>query len=560
MAAGEGEIHFPEPIIQRIQSFLNGKKAAQTTILSKSWHSAWLTRPNLDLDDSHFKGSHNRRYSGEYKRSSVDDFKVHSKKTIERYEQSNLKIESFNLCMYLYHYDYFDELAEELIVKALRIGATRICLRLDRNKSFVLPNEVFGADNLVELSVRGCTIKLDDRVVIKCRRLESLSLDDDVSITIDAISKIVSSCPSIENLSIFSKFYQRCDKYVFWSESSDDEYERVEEQGPRVDASATAMPVGVVDNLIPRLRCLVLDYAWFSFFCLGDLLSRFPFLKDFTLYLNRSSKNIGTVFEEGIQISNCSLERIKLAMKGLQRYYSGVRRPTKPRRPRVKFDVPSVRKLTIECAAIPILSFISKPPSREWESHLSIECEDHLGLSTIWFKELSELLTELSQSKTHLFLNATRNMSSFDYKVGDNIIIRKHELENLTLEMTNLLYSSCYPLFDGLFRLCRPKLITQYYNDLMDDLMDDNNMQKTNIDLLCQILEEGIKFKVSSPTQFMYGLNDLEEVKAQINFDVDDDTAEWMPIPLELLLDEDSPHKYVHKQQRIRFLLKWKPI
>ncbi|KAL3645027.1 hypothetical protein CASFOL_010207 [Castilleja foliolosa] len=101
-------------------------------------------------------------------------------------------------------------------------------------------------------------------------------------------------------------------------------------------------------------------------------------------------------------------------------------------------------------------------------------------------------------------------------------------------------------------------LITQYYK--VDPYKNDSHMEKTNIDLLCRILEKGINLRVSKPTQFMYGLNDLEEVNAQINFDVDDILSEWMPIPFELLLDYDSPHKYVQPKQRIRLLLKWKPI
>ncbi|KAL3645016.1 hypothetical protein CASFOL_010196 [Castilleja foliolosa] len=540
--AGEGEIQFAEPIIHRLQSILTGKEAAQTTIVSKSWHSAWLTRPNLDFDDTYF---------GEYNCYSVDKFKNHAKKTIKRYEQSNLKIESFHLCMQIDQYGR-DDLAKKLIVKALRIGATRLCLRLSKNNEFVLPNEVFGADNLVELSVSGCRIDLDDGVDIKCRKLESLSLDDDMHISIDTVSKIVSSCPCIEKFSLLSNFYQ--ENEFAWGVSA---------WGRAVD---TLIPndekaVGLVDTLIPKLRCLVLGYVPFKTLCLGDLLFRFPFLKDFTLYINY--KCCGHCFEEGLQISNCSLERIKLVLQGFECCVDN-------RKPRVKFDVPSVRKFTFEGAVIPGLSFTSTPPSREWESHVSIiKCPrpEH-GFSTIWFNELSELLTELSRSKTHLSLNVGCNMMSIDYKAGNKIIqgLHKHELENLSIDMTNLPSLSCYALFDGLFRLCSPKLITQCYKDGPDKQLynychmnDSNYMEKTNIDLLCQILEEGVNFKVSRPTRFMYGLNDLEEVNAQA-FDMNDVPAEWKPIPFESLLDADTPYKHVQAKIRTRLLLKWKPI
>ncbi|KAL3645025.1 hypothetical protein CASFOL_010205 [Castilleja foliolosa] len=544
--AGEGEIQFPEPIIHRLQSFLDGKEAARSAIVSQSWHSAWLTRPNLDFNDSYFR-------IGPTDTSILDRFSKYAKKTIKRYEQSNLKIESFKLCMETDKYDG-TELASKLIVKALRMGATRLCVRLSKNNSFVLPNEVFGADNLVELSVSGCTIKLDDGVVIKCCSLKSLNIHDDVDrITIDTLCKIISSCNSIENLSLFPSMIPHELRYDY---------------GRRDNNANAGMAVGVVDNLIPRLRCLVLGYVSFKALCLGDLLSRFPFLKDFTLYLTQS--HFDTILEEGIQISNCSLECIKLVLQDFESYpvlhdFESNPRNRGNRKLRVKFDVPSVRKFTYEGFAIPCLSFISTPPSREWESHVSIECA-HRGLSAFWFNELSELLTELSQSKTHLSLNVGQNTSSFDYKVGDKIIqgLRKHQLENLMIDMTDLPSLSCYALFDGLFRLCRPKLITQYYKDhpviwrYGHHCDSDNHMEKTNIDFLCQTLEQGINLKVSGPTQFMYGLNDLEEVNAQA-FDMDDVPADWKPIPLESLLDDDTPYKYVQAQIRTRLLLKWKP-
>ncbi|KAL3645010.1 hypothetical protein CASFOL_010190 [Castilleja foliolosa] len=518
--AGEGEIQFPKAVIQRLQSFLTGKEAARTAIVSKSWHSAWLTRPNIDFNDSYFR-------IGPTDTSIFDRFSKYAKKTIKRYEQSNLKIESFNLCMDIGQYGC-GELAYKLIVKASRIGATRLCLRLSNNWKYVLPNEVFGADNLVELSVSGCKIDLDDRVVIKCRSLESLSLDDVDRITIDTISKIVSRCPSIEKFSSMSEI--------------DQDYEYGQTAAAR-KVAANAMAVGVVDNLIPRLRCLVLGYESYKTLCLDDSLSRIPFLKDLTVYVTHYS----TILEEGLQISNRSLERIKLTLP--LHYYEDVKL-------RVKFDVPSVRNFTYEGAITPSLSFMSTPPSREWESHVSIKRQEDF-FSTTWFNALSELLTELSQSKTHLSLHVARDMVFFDYKVRDKIIqgLRNHELENLTIHIKDLPFLTCYAFFDGLFRVCRPKLITQYYEDDPDQQQDN---RPTIIDFICQTLEEGINFKVSRPTQFMYGLKDLEEVNAQA-CDMDSVPAVWKPIPFESLLDADAPDEHVQVvKQRIRLLLKWK--
>ncbi|KAL8525249.1 hypothetical protein ACS0TY_014760 [Phlomoides rotata] len=75
----EAEFQLPEAIIQHIQSFLNGKEAAQTTLLSKSWNDAWLTRPNLDFDQKAFE-----RKSSDDTQSSQTRFWNFVNKTVER--------------------------------------------------------------------------------------------------------------------------------------------------------------------------------------------------------------------------------------------------------------------------------------------------------------------------------------------------------------------------------------------------------------------------------------------------------------------------------------------
>lgn len=50
----EGTPELPEDIIHHILSFLTAKEAAKTNVLSKSWLSAWLTNPILELCDRPF--------------------------------------------------------------------------------------------------------------------------------------------------------------------------------------------------------------------------------------------------------------------------------------------------------------------------------------------------------------------------------------------------------------------------------------------------------------------------------------------------------------------------
>ncbi|KAH6756236.1 hypothetical protein C2S53_004251 [Perilla frutescens var. hirtella] len=113
----------PEAMIHHIQSFLTGKEAARTSLLSKPWHSAWLTRPALEFDQSDF------HINGDPKLDKIE-FEKFATKTLQRYQQLNLKIESFRLHT-IRSGRGISALAKKLIVQAItRIGATDLNLKL----------------------------------------------------------------------------------------------------------------------------------------------------------------------------------------------------------------------------------------------------------------------------------------------------------------------------------------------------------------------------------------------------------------------------------------------
>ncbi|KAH6808791.1 hypothetical protein C2S51_026574 [Perilla frutescens var. frutescens] len=113
----------PEAMIHHIQSFLTGKEAARTSLLSKSWHSAWLTRPALEFDQGDFD------INGDPKLDKIE-FEKFATKTLQRYQQLNLKIESFRLHT-ISSGRGISALAKKLIVQAItRIGATDLNLKL----------------------------------------------------------------------------------------------------------------------------------------------------------------------------------------------------------------------------------------------------------------------------------------------------------------------------------------------------------------------------------------------------------------------------------------------
>ncbi|KAL8510285.1 hypothetical protein ACS0TY_017188 [Phlomoides rotata] len=187
----ETEFQLPEAIIQHIQTFLCGKEAAQTTLLSKSWYAAWLTRPNLDFDQKAFA-----RKTDNGTQSCANRFWEFVNKTLERYEKLNLRIDSLRLRIRGSSKQYICSDVNELIMKALKMGASDfkidcwIC-------AFALPHEVLESEKLERLSVSGC--KIGGKVC--CSRLKSLTLDN-VHAVGNIIGDIISSCPFIENLSL----------------------------------------------------------------------------------------------------------------------------------------------------------------------------------------------------------------------------------------------------------------------------------------------------------------------------------------------------------------------
>ncbi|KAL3640867.1 hypothetical protein CASFOL_015835 [Castilleja foliolosa] len=463
------EFQLPEPIIQHIQSFLYEKEAAQTTVLSKSWYSAWLTRPNLELADYYFKTTGGYDYEGfNY------GFSKFAKKTIQRYEESNLTIERLSLDMKTRISSMVD-LASELIVRTLKIGVTHLNLSCDHCTKFVLPHAVLESEILVQLSLAFCEI---DRNSIKCLNLESLRMYA-VGISRDTIYNIISRCPLIRELELSCI------------------HETQREIGPRAPCP-TDIPK------LCQLKCLVLCNVEFdTLWCFSDLLPKFASLLDLTL---EECKNVR-------KVCSPSLERLTFEPS---------------HRSRVEFDVPSIKKFTLRRSGInhsvfPLVCFKSTS-SKYWESHVSIKSYD--PLKTSLFLELNQLLNELSQSKIYLSLDFG-SRDSFDYEVGDIEGLPKPQVENVTVDIKYLSSLSCYALFDGLFWLCRPRFITQ---SLLPEWSID---AKKNNDFVCKTLVQGMKGTCSFQSLYKYGLCDLEEVNVEI---YDETVPVWRPLPLESFL------------------------
>lgn len=188
MATSEREL--PEPIIHHIQSFMTGKEAARTILVSKSWYKAWLTRHALDFSIVDFNCTRTR-------------FATFTTDTLQRYQDLNLKIHTFRLqlCSRLPKRCDVDELLiRSLVATAIEIGATDLDLMLNE---LMVPPEVLASETLVRLSLKSCEINGSYRV--RCSNLTSLKLEyicfegDDVLL----FRNIISCCVLIEELSLF---------------------------------------------------------------------------------------------------------------------------------------------------------------------------------------------------------------------------------------------------------------------------------------------------------------------------------------------------------------------
>ncbi|CAA0822016.1 Putative F-box/LRR-repeat protein [Striga hermonthica] len=523
MMAARGEFLLSEQIIHRIQSFLNGREAAQTTVLSKSWHQAWLTRPNLEFNryDFYF----------DYDDDDDDEFLEFMEKTIQRYEESNLKIESFSLTM-----DMLNSSCETMMIKALGMGVTRLSLVLRESYASycsLLPAEVFGCKDLVELSLSGCRIALDPQHQVQLPRLKALSLsyirvesdddsddesDDESDEVVSVVSGLLSGCPLLEKLSL-----------------------KVHDT--------------ISHPNLPKLRHLELRRLRINTSFFGDLSCKCPLMRDLSIH--------HCSFRGNLLISCPTIEYLNIEYLHIER--NSIAKTVSC----VEFDVPSIRKFKFKSFEILPYSLSFKSTNlREWESHLSIPSSCCVGTTGVI--GLNKLLTDLRHSKIHLLIEVDEinvgNTRSFNNDVWKFNGLTLHQVEELTIDGMDYNISSFmgfalgFALFDGLFRLCRPKFVTQHNSKTSNPIpcvfrlcrpkfiTTINRIPCVSDFLFKLFLRHGINHECSARSLDMYGLRHLEEVRAQIFYA---DVYTWRLITLDTW---DA----LKDQKKIRFQLKWR--
>ncbi|KAL8518710.1 hypothetical protein ACS0TY_009888 [Phlomoides rotata] len=462
----EGEsVELPEAIIQHIQSFLNGTEAAQTSLLSKSWYTAWLTRPSLDFD---------HKYFGDTPQCPEIRFWNFVNKTVERYDKLNLRIHSLRLCIDGHSKQYSCSNVSKLIIKALNMGATSLDLNLflyDTYTPYTLPHQVLGSENLNTLSVSRC--KIDGKV--SCSRLKSLTLNRAI-VEGGTIYDIISSCPLIENLSLSP-----------WNEMP--ALSPFNEVGKRIVGSGP----------FNKLKCLLLSRVEVHSLFFNDFSSRFPCLKDLSIHYCRCY--------QVIQISSPSLECINIKEDNINIL-------------RMKFDVPCIRNFTFYGSCSSALTF--KTTSRSnWDASIHIY-HYFPPIGDSWFLQLNEFLKKLSQSKVSLTLQIM-SKANLDYAF-DLQGLTKPQVENLTISGP---HSVSPATFHTLFQLCRPIYITQYwlpeFSNINGKKRFNDFMEFVYKRMIHQI---GFNSCIAYQRMLSGGECDLEEVSVEF---YDESVSAWCP-------------------------------
>lgn len=441
----------PQEIIHGVQSFLDGKEAARTSILSKSWHSAWRTRPTLDFRRDHF--------------GSDEQFLEFAEKTLKRYEQLNLNIAAFSL-----KYPNRDQgkehhtpLVNELIAKAMELRAADLKIDL-YDKSFVLADSVTRSKTLTTLTLTGCfklpaphirsetlaTLSVTgdfdvDVRDIACPKLKTLSLSTSAEAA-DIFRVLNSKFPLLERLKLYNR------KYV-----------------PPRNGQTTKVSkpfVGVENGECEHHN---LKYMHLEQFRVGAKLfsptffsTKFPFLKKLVIWNCKSLHNMRIRSEslESISIGGFESCDLDFHVPNLRRFqFEGY-----PPSSRLEFKRTAAAGRVLESADIHVTC---KNPNREW-----FEALDGL-LST-----LSPISKAISLSITNPREEYCRSGFWLPVVVG---FTKPHGVECLTLGVKG----ANDAFLDGVILLCRPKYIVH----------EDGEENGYIKDYLVQLVSSGILIK-----------------------------------------------------------------
>lgn len=207
------EVLLPEELIHRIQSLLPVKDATRSCILSKWWLRTWSTIPTVRLSSPE---PDNKYLTNEQE----TNYKNLIHRTLQRYHQNNIPIQSLHLELHINNQDQLASLAKTWIQPVV----SKTCLKHlsldisvfpDSSLLFTLPNELFSSQNLDTISVTPGTKDLvyplrlaisssttTNFHIIRCVSLRVLDLQC-VVISEDVFNNLLSTCTLLEKIKLW---------------------------------------------------------------------------------------------------------------------------------------------------------------------------------------------------------------------------------------------------------------------------------------------------------------------------------------------------------------------
>ncbi|KAL3629710.1 hypothetical protein CASFOL_026964 [Castilleja foliolosa] len=488
---GDKISQLPEPILHHILSYLSQKDAARTCVLSKSWCYLWCARPVIDFRESSFRvqcfHGHCLSYCQACYRRNKETFLFVLDKTLKRYHDLKLSVHELNLVMSI-----DDSRVKPLLLKwipkfTMCLKSFSLSLYGHGSEYFDMPSILFKAESLQSLYLRRCKlsqIKSTDELHLK--RLQMLKLDD-VHITKETLEMILSNNPLLENVSLIMcmgfKVIRVCKPHGLREIVIDGTY------SPLSPNNSQSIEIN-----IPTIERIRISLYWFHHH------KHLPHLT--YLFLDRVGLSESIDFLSGkylpclqhLTLQSCYLPgEFSLQLSGSVTHLYFINRMDV----QASIDAPNIVLFVYE-SEITSSAISFTTTSSEWKSKITVNVYTDVANynALLWFRKLSDLLHEFSQSEISFKLIQRRmfkhwrtvdHPSSLFESVHADIDWKLRHEHKPILEVEHFSlggdysYSSMPAFLNCLFRIFRPRYIEQHLYFGNERYLDDWSNKQTEL-------------------------------------------------------------------------------
>ncbi|KAL3628058.1 hypothetical protein CASFOL_028160 [Castilleja foliolosa] len=441
----------PESILHHILSFLPQNDVARASVLSKSWHRLWTTRPKLVFRESRFSGNKKA-------------FLSYLDKTLENHNLQKLAVHEFNVDMSEVDRESILLLNKLIPIVVLNMGVKifNLSFSLETFTYLDLPLVVIQSESLQKFTLRSCKLNQVDNFV-PFSRLQTLSFTR-VHVEDETFEKIMSSCPSIEYLALNRckgltaiNVYTTRNRNLKHFEFRRDELYPKDCKLCQIEIDVQTLETVIVEScpkwfirhnhlLQPRLKSMYLKNVRLSVESVESFSFNFPCLEDLTL-----SRCYGI---KELTLSSRSIKCLKIEARGSIA---------------VVIDAPNICCFEYACIYLPSSMSFTTSPGHKWTSSMILHhFANNLGdndddrVTPSWLQNLNEVLAALSRSEITLHLSKCVGKWAFEESVLD---MRSNYPRLTVVESLEFILNQCdsrlslSSLVNGLFRICRPRYV-----------------------------------------------------------------------------------------------------